>query len=103
MLLNKDPSQRLGSGSNGLSNIKNHQFFKGLDWAKVYNKEITSQYIPSEESKQKFLYFQIQDCEIFEKTGGYRCELLSEKFDAGECCNSVGIPMVDGFSFFKIK
>ena len=28
----KDPEKRLGSGTNGLNNLKSHPFFKNIDW-----------------------------------------------------------------------
>jgi len=31
-LLNRNPSKRLGSRAGGVDDIKNHQFFKGMDW-----------------------------------------------------------------------
>ena len=34
-LLNRNPSKRLGSGSDGSNEIKRHQFFDGVDWAVV--------------------------------------------------------------------
>ena len=35
-LLNRNPSQRIGAGPRGADEIKEHEFFKGLDWDKVY-------------------------------------------------------------------
>jgi len=31
-LLNRNPSNRLGSGEHGADEIKNHPFFAALDW-----------------------------------------------------------------------
>jgi serum/glucocorticoid-regulated kinase 2 len=36
-LLEKDPSKRLGI-TNGLQEIKNHQFFASIDWSKIEKK-----------------------------------------------------------------
>jgi len=36
-LLNRDPNQRIGV--NDKSEIKNDEFFSGLDWKKIENKE----------------------------------------------------------------
>lgn len=39
-LTNKNPTKRLGSiERGGINSIKNHKFFKGIDWAKVLNLE----------------------------------------------------------------
>ena len=38
-LLKRDPSKRLGS-QNDAEEVKNHQFFAGVSWEKVYNKEL---------------------------------------------------------------
>ena len=42
----KDPDQRLGSGVNGLSELKNHIFFKDIDWTLLINKKIKPPFIP---------------------------------------------------------
>lgn len=34
-LLNLDPKQRLGAGPNGFDEIKNHVFFKNIDWSNI--------------------------------------------------------------------
>ena len=38
-LLIVDPNKRLGSGKNGFQNIKNHDFFKGLNWDDLEQKK----------------------------------------------------------------
>lgn len=40
-LLEKDPNRRLGAGPSGASEIKSHKFFDGVDWQRVYNREIS--------------------------------------------------------------
>lgn len=45
LLLNKDPSKRLGS-KNGSVEIMSHPFFSDLDWKKLQKKEITPRYKP---------------------------------------------------------
>lgn len=39
-LLQRDPKKRLGYGVNGTNDIKNHPWFKSIDWDKLYRKEI---------------------------------------------------------------
>ena len=43
-LLDKNPSHRLGV--NGVEEIKQHEFFKGLDWDAVYHKKLAPPFIP---------------------------------------------------------
>ena len=45
-LLTRDPKLRLGSGHKDGREIKAHPFFKGLDWDKLYRKELTPEFIP---------------------------------------------------------
>lgn len=39
-LLEKDPNKRLGGGPKDAKEIKEHPYFKDVDWDKVYNKKI---------------------------------------------------------------
>jgi len=45
-LLERDPTQRLGSGPNDFGDIQVYAFFETLDWDALYNKEITPPYQP---------------------------------------------------------
>ena len=45
-LLNVDPKKRLGSGVNGTENVKNHPYFKDIDWDALYNKKIQAPFVP---------------------------------------------------------
>jgi len=38
-LLSKDPSKRLGH-KNGVEDIKNHEYCSGIEWDKLFKKEI---------------------------------------------------------------
>ena len=40
-LLQKDPNKRLGGSIKDAQEIKEHPYFKDVDWDKVYNKELT--------------------------------------------------------------
>ena len=44
-LLDRDVSRRLGH--NGAAEIKQHPFFAGMDWERVYHKEIPVEFIPN--------------------------------------------------------
>ena len=46
MLLQRDPSKRLGSGPLDAEEIKTHPFFASLDWDKVYRKEMATPFKP---------------------------------------------------------
>ena len=37
-LLQRDPNLRLGSGQEDAEQIKNHKYFKEINWDDVYNK-----------------------------------------------------------------
>ena len=40
-LLNRNPHKRLGSGQRDAQDIKEHAFFKDINWDDVINKRIT--------------------------------------------------------------
>ena len=52
-----DPDKRLGSGSDGIKKIKNHSFFKNIDWEAIFNKKIKPPFIPriSSDSDTKYI------------------------------------------------
>ncbi|KAI9318535.1 kinase-like domain-containing protein, partial [Dichotomocladium elegans] len=45
-LLQRNPSERLGSGLEGPRTIRAHPYFLGLDWSDVYHKRIHPEYVP---------------------------------------------------------
>jgi serine/threonine protein kinase len=45
-LLERDEKKRLGCLSKDASEIKNHRFFAGIDWDKLYRRQITPPFIP---------------------------------------------------------
>lgn len=49
-LLNRNPDQRLGSSEKDVEELKKHEFFGPLDWAKMYKKEIDPPYKPKVKS-----------------------------------------------------
>lgn len=46
-LMIKDPKVRLGSGTNGLQDIKDHPWFKSIDWEALYRKEVKPPFKPN--------------------------------------------------------
>jgi len=63
LLLNRDPAQRLGNGSSGAQDIKNHDFFKKhIDWKLLLAKKVQPPFKPSVVSKRD-IYF-ISMCRV---------------------------------------
>ena len=56
-LLVVDPNKRLGEGPNGSQNIKNHPFFKGINWEDAYNRKIRPPFIPKLKNDTDLKYF----------------------------------------------
>ena len=45
-LVERDISKRYGNLKNGVEDIKNHDFFKSMNWDKLLKQEITAEFIP---------------------------------------------------------
>ena len=56
-LLVFNPQQRLGYGENGINNIKNHAFFKGVDWDRALKKEYRPPFVPKLSNNLDLRYF----------------------------------------------
>lgn len=59
-LLEVNPKKRLGSGVGGVSKIKNHPYFEGVDWDKAWNRELKPPFIPDlddDENELDLKYF----------------------------------------------
>ena len=56
-LLIFEPESRLGYGTNGAENIKNHKFFKGINWNDVWDKKLEPPFVPKLKDEQDLKYF----------------------------------------------
>ncbi|KAF8052805.1 hypothetical protein N665_1503s0001 [Sinapis alba] len=51
-LLQKEPERRLGSGPRGAGEIKEHKWFKGINWKKVEAREVKASFKPEVSGRQ---------------------------------------------------
>ena len=56
-LLNIDPKKRIGAGPNGIEDLKNHKYFKRINWKNLENKDVTPPFIPNLEDPTDLKYF----------------------------------------------
>ena len=58
-LLEPDLSKRYGNLKNGVDDIKNHRFFKDLNWNKLLKQEIQADYIPEIKSDNELSNYKV--------------------------------------------
>ena len=58
-LLEPDLSKRYGNLKNGVKDIKNHPFFKSMNWDKLLRQEIEAPFIPKIKGDNELKYFNI--------------------------------------------
>lgn len=64
-LFKRNPANRLGFGENGIEDIKAHDFFKSIDWEKLFKKELKPPFKPAAGRADDAFYF---DPEFTSKT-----------------------------------
>ena len=58
-LLEPDLSRRYGNLKNGVNDIKNHMFFKSLNWDKLLRQEIEAPFIPKIKGDNELKYYNV--------------------------------------------
>ena len=56
-LVERDISKRYGNLKNGVEDIKNHEFFKSMNWDKLLKQEINAEFIPKIKQDNKLSYY----------------------------------------------
>ena len=56
-LITVNPKKRLGYGEEDAKKIKDHEFFKGVEWEKYLNKEIEPPFLPEFDNETDLRYF----------------------------------------------
>ena len=74
-LIKRKQNERLGHG--GDSEVKNHLWFKGFSWDKLYRREIQAPYIPQEETNKGINYNPPIDNEMMKR---YRKIMNSKEY-----------------------
>ncbi|KAI1706997.1 protein kinase domain-containing protein [Ditylenchus destructor] len=58
-LLTRDPNTRLGA--KGAKQVRDHEFFKGIDWLKLHNHKIEAPYLPKFDKEGKLTQYMDTD------------------------------------------
>jgi serine/threonine protein kinase len=56
-LVELDPRKRIGTGPNGIEDLKNHSYFKDIDWNDLENKNIMAPFVPILDGPTDLRYF----------------------------------------------
>lgn len=98
-LLSRDPEKRLGSG--GSEEVKNHSFFKGVDWVGLEEKRVTSAYKPKISHSlcvgKLHFYSAKSYCSTSRQAvhNTTKCEILQGHLGHGASCNERQLTLCD--------
>ena len=56
-MLQRNPRKRLGCPPQAESNIKDHEYFKNMDWIKVEDREIQPEFVPRKGNENSAINF----------------------------------------------
>ena len=74
-LMNKDKTTRLGAGKYGAEEVKNHQYFKDVNWDHVESKLIPSPFIKYSIKRNQSMTNKHKKYDFLIKTYGYPKEI----------------------------
>lgn len=85
-LLKVDRSRRLGNLKGGVEDIKNHPYFKGVDWKMVEERKMTPPWIPPlksiDDTKMFDDYEEIPEYKIEKKRLSLSVDSMKESYDS---------------------